>query len=238
MNDKQLVSLLKRFMDGTTTVDEETLLADFFHKAADDDRPDGISRDDWTAYRQMFKMFEASADSSADDGGQLPAKRRPRLWLLTGRVAAAAAVVLLVVGGFMLLPRHNEGMQPLARQTEKALPVDSFSDSVSAERPRRINTDSINTKENPKPTHRSMRPYWQPRPPKVYVAEADAGQDNNPADEPDNRQIDEAVRQAEALLKAINLHQAAELKQLDLQAMDNAFGSDDEAGDGDEGMAQ
>lgn len=238
MNDKQLVSLLKRFMDGTTTVDEETLLADFFHKAADGDRPDGISHDDWTAYRQMFKMFETDVGSSADAGGHQPAKRKSRLWLWTGRVAAAAAVVLLVVGSFTLRSRHNEGMQPLARHSEKAFPVDSFADSISAEQPRRINTDSINIKETPKPVHKSVRPYWQPRPPKVYVAEAAKESGNKPADEPDNRQIDEAVRQAEALLKAINLQQAAELKQLDLQAMDNVLGSDDETWDGEDGMAQ
>lgn len=235
MNDKYLISFLQRFMDGTTTVDEETALAEFFSRATDADRPDGISPDDWTAYRQMFKMFEDGVGSSVDADMQKPVKRRPLLWLWAGRIAAAASVALLVVGGFTLLPRHNEDMQPLARQTENTVSVDSCVDSVSAEQPRRISTDSIDQKGHSKPIRKRGRPYWQPRPPKVYVAEAVEEHDKKPADTPDNQQIDEAVRQAEALLKAINMQQMVELKQLELRAMDDAFVCDDEA---EEGMAQ
>lgn len=235
MNGKYLISLLQRFMDGTTTVDEEAALAKFFSRATDADRPDGMSADDWTVYRQMFKMFDDGAGCGADAGMQKPAKRRPRLWLWAGRIAAAASVALLVAGGFTLLPRHNEDMQPLARQTENVARVDSFADSISAKQPRQINIDSIDQKGYQKPNRKRGRPYWQPRPPKVYVAEAAEEQDKKPEDVPDNRQIDEAVRQAEALLKAINMQQMAELKQLELRAMDDASVCDDEA---EEGMAQ
>lgn len=57
MTDRQIISLLKRYMDGATTVEEETALADFFCTATDADRPDAISATDWSAYREMFCMF-------------------------------------------------------------------------------------------------------------------------------------------------------------------------------------
>lgn len=47
MTDRQIISLLQRYMDGLTTIDEENVLAEYFSKATDDDRPDEISTDDW-----------------------------------------------------------------------------------------------------------------------------------------------------------------------------------------------
>lgn len=61
MTDRQIISLLKRYMDGTTTVEEETALAEFFCTATDADRPDAISAADWSAYREMFCMFAPEA---------------------------------------------------------------------------------------------------------------------------------------------------------------------------------
>ena len=48
MTDRQIISLLKRYMDGATTVEEETALAEFFCTATDADRPDAISAADWS----------------------------------------------------------------------------------------------------------------------------------------------------------------------------------------------
>ena len=56
MTDRQIISLLKRYMDGATTVEEETALTEFFCTATDADRPDAISATDWSAYREMFCM--------------------------------------------------------------------------------------------------------------------------------------------------------------------------------------
>ena len=58
MTNQQLINLLESFMDGQTTVEQETQLADFFRQATDADRPEGISNDDWQAYCEMFRMFE------------------------------------------------------------------------------------------------------------------------------------------------------------------------------------
>ena len=237
MNNNQLLTLLQRFMDGTTTIDEETLLADFFRHATASDRPDGMSAADWDAYRQMFAMFEADAKAGAAKVEEPSAVRRQRLRVWRGRVAAAA-VLLLVAGGLTMLTRNNGNAdggnaQPtLAQHAANVLSPDSFADSISAEQPRRIVSDSLRNEDRKKPSHKRVRPYWQPRPPKVYMAEAaptDAA--SKPVDEPDSRQIDEAVRQAEMLLKAINLQQTVELKQLELQAMDDYMGADDTVSD-------
>ena len=237
MNDKHLTSLLQRFMDGATTVDEETVLADFFRHATDTDRPDCIAPDDWRVYRQMFAMFESGSAGAGEPGVCLQAPRHIRLRHRTGWIAAAAAVALLVVGGLALLPRHDGGdARPLAEFARNNDAGSRLADSVATERSQRISADSMKLKERPKPVRKNVRPYWQPRPPKVYVAEAAKEQDSKTADNgPDDRQIDEAVKQAEALLKAISMQQAAELKQLELQAMECLTDGDDDAGDG---MAQ
>ena len=65
MTDRQIISLLKRYMDGATTVEEETALAEFFCTATDADRPDAISAADWSAYREMFCMFAPEATKNS-----------------------------------------------------------------------------------------------------------------------------------------------------------------------------
>lgn len=170
MTDRQIISLLKRYMDGATTVEEETALADFFCTATDADRPDAISAADWSAYREMFS--------------------------------------------------------PLAQQAACLVPADSIADSISAEQPQRILADSVKQQPEKQRLHKSLRPYWQPRPPKVYVAEADRSASTHA----DSTDIEEAVRQADILLHAINANQSAAINQLELQAME-LFEADDAEAD-------
>ncbi len=58
MKDIEVEELLKRFMDGETSVVEEDALAEYFRETGGDDRPLSISKEDWEAYREMFRMFE------------------------------------------------------------------------------------------------------------------------------------------------------------------------------------
>ena len=58
MKDIEVEDLLKRFMDGETSVEEETALAEYFFGAGDEDRPNNIPKEDWEAYREMFRMFD------------------------------------------------------------------------------------------------------------------------------------------------------------------------------------
>lgn len=231
MTDRQIISLLKRYMDGTTTVEEETALAEFFCTATDADRPDAISAADWSAYREMFCMFAPEQvgndllNETAAPTAQRFTLRNTLLW-----VASVAAVAVLVFVVSALLPENTPSGQssnvPLAQQAARLVPADSVADSISAEQPQRILADSVNQQPEKRRLHKSVRPYWQPRPPKVYVAEAD----RNASTHADSTDIEEAVRQADILLHAINANQSEEINQLELQAME-LFEADDAEAD-------
>ena len=230
MTDRQIISLLKRYMDGATTVEEETALADFFCTATDADRPDAISAADWSAYREMFCMFAPEkAEKDQQNEVAVPTVQRftlrKALW-----VASAAAVAVLVFAVSALLPDNTPSGQssgaPLAQQAARLVPADSIADSISAEQPQRILADSVKQQPEKQRLHKSVRPYWQPRPPKVYVAEADRSASTHA----DSTDIEEAVRQADILLHAINANQSAAINQLELQAME-LFEADDAEAD-------
>ncbi|WP_278855099.1 hypothetical protein [Leyella stercorea] len=231
MTDRQIISLLKRYMDGATTVEEETALADFFCTATDADRPDAISAADWSAYREMFCMFAPErAEKDQQNEAAAPTVQRFTLRNTLLWVASAAAVAVLVFAVSALLPDNTPSGQlsnaPLAQQTARLVPADSIADSISAEQPQRILADSVKQQPEKRRLHKSVRPYRQPRPPKVYVAEAD----KSASTRADSTDIEEAVRQADILLHAINANQSAAINQLELQAME-LFEADDAEAD-------
>ena len=224
MTDLQIISLLQRYMDGLTTIDEEKALADFFSKATDDNRPEAISADDWRAYREMFGMFATANEPIEQSKEEISAithgfnLRNVAVW-----ITSAAAVALLVFAASTQLDNNTMDNHPLAQQVINKISVDSIADSISAERPQPIAVDSIKPQPVKQQRHKTVRPYWQPRPPKVYVADVlDA--------KPDTTDIEEAVRQADILLQAISVHQSAEINQLELQALE-VFEDDDSDND-------
>lgn len=239
MTDRQIISLLKRYMEGATTVEEETALAEFFGMATDADRPEAIPADDWRTYKEMFGMFAPETvakdqqEEAAADTKQRFTLRKVALWM-----ASAAAVASLVFAVSALLPDKMQTGQSLAQQTGGAMPADSIADSISAEQPRVV-ADSVKQQPEKLRMRKALRPYWQPRPPKVYVADADKDA-TMPADSAD---IEKAVRQADILLHAINANQSAEIGQLELQAMemfeaDEYDADESEAEDADNGITQ
>lgn len=230
MTDRQIISLLKRYMDGATTVEEETALTEFFCTATDADRPDAISATDWSAYREMFCMFAPErAEKDLQNEAAAPTVQRFTLRKAALWVTSVAAVAVLVFAVSELLPDNTPPGQssgaPLAQQAARLVPADSIADSISAEQPQRILADSVKPQPDKRHLHKSVRPYWQPRPPKVYVAEAD----RNASTRADSTDIEEAVRQADILLHAINANQSAAINQLELQAMEMFEADDAEA---------
>ena len=224
MTDLQIISLLQRYMDGLTNIDEEKALAEFFSKATDDNRPEAISADDWRAYREMFGMFATANEPIEQSKEEISAithgfnLRNVAVW-----ITSAAAVALLVFAVSTQLDNNTMDNQPLAQQVVNKISVDSIADSISAERPQPIAVDSIKPQPVKQQRHKTVRPYWQPRSPKVYVADVlDA--------KPDTTDIEEAVRQADILLQAISVHQSAEINQLELQALE-VFEDDDSDND-------
>lgn len=216
MNEQQLLSLLQRYMDGLTTVDEESALAVFFGRASDADRPDAISAEDWKVYQEMFAMFAPQAQSltqkhEATKHRSLFTMRQVSVW-----IASVAAVALIVFAATTQL-RHDSPSSPtLAQHSGSTSAADSLSDSISADQPQRIAVDSVRQKLPKQKTRKEPRPYWQPRPPKVYVA----GADKPSAAQLDSAKIEEAVRQADILLQTINAQQSVEMDKLQLQALE------------------
>lgn len=231
MNEQQLLSLLQRYMDGLTTVDEESALAVFFGRASDADRPDAISAEDWKVYQEMFAMFAPQAQSltqkhkateheviehEAIELETTEHRLRFTLRQVSVWIASAAAVALIVFAASTQL-RHDSSSSPTLAQHSVSTPAaDSLSDSISADQPQRIVVDSVRQKLPKQKTRKAPRPYWQPRPPKVYMAGA-----NKPSTaQLDSAKIEEAVRQADILLQTINALQSVEMDKLQLQALE------------------
>lgn len=226
MNEQQLLSLLQRYMDGLTTVDEESALAVFFGRASDADRPDAISAEDWKVYQEMFAMFAPQAQSLTqkhkatehETTEHETTKHRSRFTLrqVSIWIASAAAVALIVFAASTQL-RHDSSSSPTLAQHSVSTPAaDSLSDSISADQPQRIVVDSVRQKLSKQKTRKAPRPYWQPRPPKVYMA----GAGKPSAAQLDSAKIEEAVRQADILLQTINAQQLMEMDKLQLQALE------------------
>lgn len=216
MNEQQLLSLLQRYMDGLTTVDEESALAVFFGRASDADRPDAISAEDWKVYQEMFAMFAPQAQSLTQKHETTEHRSRFTLRQVSVWIASAAAIALIVFAASTQL-RHDSSSSPTLAQHSVSTPAaDSLSDSISADQPQRIAVDSVRQKLPKQKTRKAPRPYWQPRPPKVYVA----GADKPSAAQLDSAKIEEAVRQADILLQTINAQQSVEMDKLQLQALE------------------
>lgn len=231
MNEQQLLSLLQRYMDGLTTVDEESALAVFFGRASDADRPDAISAEDWKVYQEMFAMFAPQAQSltqkhkatkheaiehEAVEHETTEHRSRFTLRQVSVWIASAAAVALIVFAATTQLEHDSPSSPTLAQHSVNTSAADSLSDSISADQPQRIVVDSVRQKLPKQKTRKAPRPYWQPRPPKVYVA----GADKPSAAQLDSAKIEEAVRQADILLQTINAQQSVEMDKLQLQALE------------------
>lgn len=216
MNEQQLLSLLQRYMDGLTTVDEESALAVFFGRASDADRPDAISTEDWKVYQEMFAMFAPQAQSLTQKRETTEHRSRFTLRQVSVWIASAAAVALIVFAATTQLEHDSPSSPTLAQHSVNTSAADSLSDSISADQPQRIAVDSVRQKLPKQKTRKAPRPYWQPRPPKVYVA----GADKPSAAQLDSAKIEEAVRQADILLQTINAQQSVEMDKLQLQALE------------------
>jgi len=98
MTKEEVEQLLKRFMDGTSTLEEEAQLAEFFrsHEVVGE----------WKEYKEMFALF--------DEGKvEVDEKKRSKGWW---KFAGIAAMMLLLLGlGFYLSSRINKKPELVAQ---------------------------------------------------------------------------------------------------------------------------
>lgn len=86
---KTIEDLLKKFMDGKTTLEEEQLLAQYFRR---DDVPDALSD-----YKEMFRWLECGTTDGTRKGKNMCRKSGKRWWV------AAASVLFIVTATFTIL---------------------------------------------------------------------------------------------------------------------------------------
>ena len=224
MKDIEVEDLLKRFMEGDTSVEEETALADFFREASDEDRPDCISEEDWEAYREMFRMFE---EGNIDRGRDAHAPRGIRSGSVSSGlriyIAAAAAMAAFFVLVFMLNVGGEQGEQMIAEvgavDTIKAMTVhiDTLRDKPSIDKMRdepsidKLRDGNVEIPPTPsqkvKPKKQQKLPYT-PSVPRHLIAQA-AKPNGISADS-----MAVALEEAERLINAMTVYQELRISEI------------------------
>ena len=205
MKDIKVEELLKRFMDGETSVEEEMALTEYFREATDEDRPDSIPEEDWEAYREMFRMFE---DGEAGRGRDAHAPRGIRIYM------AAAAVAAFIVLVFMLNIGGEQG-KPMIAEVEavvtiKAMtvPIDTLRDKPSIDK---LRNDNVEVSPTPslkaKPKKQQKLPYTPPVPRHLIAQVAEANEVSE-----DSMAV--ALEEAERLINAMTVYQEIRISEI------------------------
>lgn len=214
-------TLIKRFMDGQTSLEEESRLADYLrtHDVGEDLLP----------YKQMFAWFDEGMPLKRRRAGKLTSRqatlqpsqsshssRFSRKVLCLIAAAAAAIALLLLVAWPKAEPQlvaENTPSHPIPADNELTATTDTLTaDTTTAVAPkrktrrRRIRTDR-----------------YKPMPPKVYVAEARQDTAANEAELLAEEKIRETEKMQKAIIDSIyNEHRRIEESiELYITAMEN-----------------
>ena len=110
MTDSKLRLLLKKYMDGQTSLSEEASLARAVMERDSASPPDGISDADWKVYREMFAMF-SNVETTGSEGmtatEHKPATRSTIRWTAAVLAIAAAIVAFVVMRPMHQLPDNT-----------------------------------------------------------------------------------------------------------------------------------
>ena len=226
MKDIEVEELLKRFMDGETSVVEEDALAEYFRETGGDDRPLSISKEDWEAYREMFRMFEdgnigvrvthphitetgRGRDAHAPRGIRIDLKPSGlRIYMAVAAVAAFFVLVFMLnIGGEQAEPMIAEVG---AVDTIKAMtvPIDTLRDEPSIETLRDGNVEiSPTPSQKSKPKKLQKLPYTPPVPRHMIAQAAEA----NGISE-DSMAV--ALDEAERLINAMTVYQEIRISEI------------------------
>lgn len=161
--DKDIERLLRRFMDGLTTVEEESRIAEYFRTHEVDA--------EWKAYKDMFAWFDDGMPLQAGEGRHAKTGgRRARIIAMAMAVAAAIAALIIMTGvgrtGDAAVGETADMAQSSAAEPGEDTPV--MKDSLAA--------DSVKTEEAKKPLRRRGKPrrrVYEMKPPKTYLAQSE-----------------------------------------------------------------
>ena len=158
-----IAKLLDKYMDGTSTLDEEDILAHYFHS--------GNVPEEWEDYRQLFSEIEA-----------MKPKRQKRRWAFWGVAAAAVAGLL-----YMAVPSEQVDLQPdnaaLTAKTDTARTIQPRETEMDRK------TDSVEIiRDEPRPMQSRKRRLRKTEPTindyaKTYTLMAEAAKGQQEAEE-------------------------------------------------------
>ena len=160
MKQEDLKILIDKFMSGTTTLDEEKALGDFFRQT--EHLPAELE-----PYRDMFAYFDNGMTGEPSDK---PVSHAAPVRSLRWIAGIAAAVAVIFVAAYQFMPGGTD--ETPVMQTSKRL-VAQATDSTIA-RPDTISDQERQADEMPA-KRRVMRKYrFKPAPPEVLLADAEA----------------------------------------------------------------
>ena len=158
-----IAKLLDKYMDGTSTLDEEDILAHYFHS--------GNVPQEWEDYRQLFSEIEA-----------MKPKRQKRRWAFWGVAAATVAGLL-----YMAVPSEQVDLQPdnaaLTAKTDTARAIQPRETEMDRK------TDSVEIiRDEPRPMQSRKRRLRKTEPTindyaKTYTLMAEAAKGQQEAEE-------------------------------------------------------
>lgn len=203
MKKNEIQQLIDRFLEGTTTLDEERQLADYFRTAS--------VPDEWSAYKEMFAYFDAgmpneamATEAAAEDRPLVTdVQAAPRRIALLRRWAVAAAIALMAAAGIWVvrngLPTQpqqavsvSKGPQAVPQNggleqsvltasadtlggSQQTDPVESriATEQSGGAKAIEAHCDSMRHPTPDQPKRESMKYRFEPATPKTYLAEAD-----------------------------------------------------------------
>lgn len=176
--NKEIEQLIKRFMDGHTTVDEEKRIAEYL-------RTHDVE-DEWKAYKDMFGWFDEGMPLQAN-GQKHTAQNRSKTITAAMFIAAAAAIIALVI----FVRPGNSDITPTQQTANVTNQFATEEKVISAKDTLAI--DSMK-KEAVKPNKKRSsikRRVYNVMPPKTYLAESERDSINVVA----NQMAEEKLRQ-------------------------------------------
>ena len=205
MKDIEVEELLKRFMDGETSLEEETALAEYFRGAGDEDRPNNIPKEDWEAYREMFRTFD---DGEAGRGRDAHAPRGIRIYMAAAAVAAFFVLALMLnVGGKQGEPMIAE-VESIDTIKAMTVPIDTLRDEPSIDNLRDGNVEiSPTPSQKAKPKKQQKLPDTPPVPRHLIAQAAEASGISE-----DSMAV--ALEEAERLINAMTVYQEIRISEI------------------------
>lgn len=176
--NKEIEQLIKRFMDGQTTVDEENRIAEYLrtHEV----------EDEWKPYKDMFGWFDEGMPLQTN-GQKHTTKIRSKAITVAMIMAAAAAIVALVMLVHPLTPDITPTQQT-ANVTNQFVTEEKV---ISAKDTLAIDSMKKEAVKPNKKKSRTKRRVYNVMPPKTYLAKSERDSINAVA----NQIAEEKLRQ-------------------------------------------